>query len=214
MRRPRTLPFIIAPGPRVLFVGINPGLRSAAVGHHFAGASNRFWKLLFDSGLVPEPLTWRDDGRLPEWGYGLTNLVDRATRGVGDIRPDEYRAGRQRLLRRVRRWRPRIVALVGVTLFRHVFLESRDGRARLGLQRRQTAGVPVFLLPNPSGRNAHFSYQHMLRAFRGLRKYISQPSPRALSLEGRGRRVDPPRPSPKRERGRASPLPAARGGPG
>src|SRR4029450_13687680 len=84
----------IAPGLRVLFVGINPGGRSALTGHHFAGFSNRFWKLLFRSGLVPEALTYVDDDRLPEWGYGITNIVARPTRGIDQLRPEEYVAGR------------------------------------------------------------------------------------------------------------------------
>src|SRR5205085_12501226 len=83
----------IRPGVRVLFVGINPGLRSAATGHHFAGYSNRFWRLLFDSGLVPEPIGHEDDGRLPEWGFGITNLVPRATSGIDTLGAHEYVAG-------------------------------------------------------------------------------------------------------------------------
>src|SRR5215203_5487316 len=90
----------IGPNVRVLFVGINPGMRSAAVGHHFAGPSNRFWKLLHESRLVPEPVTWRDDDRLHEWGLGITNLVPRATPGIGDLHPSELIAGRRALSRR------------------------------------------------------------------------------------------------------------------
>src|SRR5258705_13461704 len=80
----------IAPGLRVLFVGINPGVRSAITGHHFAGYSNRFWKLLFESGLLPERVTYEDDDRLTEWGYGITNLIARPTPGINDLRPAEY----------------------------------------------------------------------------------------------------------------------------
>ena len=80
----------IRPGVRVLFVGINPGVRSALTGHHFAGFSNRFWKLLFHSGLVPEPLTCVDDDRLPEWGYGITNVVSRPTPGIDTLTREEY----------------------------------------------------------------------------------------------------------------------------
>src|SRR5688572_6042427 len=82
----------IAPGVRVLFVGINPGVRSALTGHHFAGYSNRFWKLLYEARLVPEPLTFVDDDRLPEFGYGITNLIARPTPGINDLLPDEYGA--------------------------------------------------------------------------------------------------------------------------
>src|SRR5688500_16306163 len=80
----------IEPGVRVLFVGINPGVRSAQTGHHFAGFSNRFWKLLWESGLVPQPLTYADDERLPEFGYGITNLVARPTPGIDTLSPSEY----------------------------------------------------------------------------------------------------------------------------
>src|SRR5262245_32485024 len=87
---------------RVLFVGINPGIRSAETGHHFAGYSNRFWKLLYESRLVPEPITTFDDARLPEWGYGITNLIPRATPGIDTLRRDEYVAGIRVLERKVR----------------------------------------------------------------------------------------------------------------
>src|SRR4029453_15688082 len=80
----------IRPGVRVLFVGINPGIRSAATGHHFAGYSNRFWKLLYDARLVPEPIGYEDDRRLPEWGFGITNLIPRATPGIDTLTPGDY----------------------------------------------------------------------------------------------------------------------------
>src|SRR5207249_4303314 len=100
----------------VLFVGINPGIRSAAIGHHFAGYSNRFWKLLFESGLVPDPICTEEDHRLPEWGFGITNLVARPTPGIDTLRSEEYATGARILRKSVRRWKPRVVAFVGVTL--------------------------------------------------------------------------------------------------
>src|SRR5512141_3195921 len=108
----------IRPGVEVLFVGINPGVRSALTGHHFAGYSNRFWKLLFESGLVPEAIGPKDDRRLPQWGYGITNLVPRPTPGIDTLTPPEYVAGEKGLRKKVRRWKPAIVAFVGVTLYR------------------------------------------------------------------------------------------------
>ena len=108
----------IEPGVRVLFVGINPGLRSAATGHHFAGYSNRFWKLLYESGLVDEPITYEQDDRLPQWGFGITNIVPRATAGIDELTPEDYRTGAAALLRKIRRYRPQVVALVGVTVWR------------------------------------------------------------------------------------------------
>ena len=159
----------IAPGVRVLFVGINPGVRSALTGHHFAGHSNRFWKLLHESGLVPEPISSTDDGRLPEWGFGITNLVARATPGVGDLHPSELAAGRRALARKVRRFAPAIVALAGVTIYRALFPEAK-GPVAPGMMDERFAGSPVFVLPNPSGRNAHYSYAQMLGAFRALKR--------------------------------------------
>jgi TDG/mug DNA glycosylase family protein len=157
-----------------LFVGINPGVRSALTGHHFAGFSNRFWKLLFTAGLVPEPLTYLDDDRLPEWGFGITNVVARATPGITELRPEEYLAGRVRLRAKVRRHRPAVVALVGITVYRAMFPERR-GPVTMGLQDEQLYGADVFVLPNPSGRNAHFSFDQMRLAFAGLRAYLNRP---------------------------------------
>jgi double-stranded uracil-DNA glycosylase len=174
----------IAPGVRVLFVGINPGVRSAETGHHFAGYSNRFWKLLTDSRLVGEPITYLDDVRLPEFGFGITNLIARPSPGIGDLRPAEYVDGWKTLERKIRRYKPEIVALVGVTLFRAIepllageldknaraALKSR--RIDLGLQDVAIHGARVFVLPNPSGRNANFSYAEMLAAFVALQRVV------------------------------------------
>ena len=161
---------VIHPPVRVLLVGINPGVRSSQLGHHFAGPSNRFWKLLSESGLVPEPLGFADDGRLPEWGFGITNLIPRPTPGIDTLRPEEYVAGAKTLRRKVRRLKPDLVAFVGVTLFRSVF-NWRPGQAVvLGPQEERLEGARVFVLPNPSGRNAHYSYADMLHAFTQLRR--------------------------------------------
>jgi TDG/mug DNA glycosylase family protein len=162
----------IKPGVRVLFVGINPGIRSEAIGHHFAGYSNRFWKLLYDSRLAPEPIGTEDDIRLPEFGLGITNLVSRATPGIDTLRPGELVAGAARLRRKIRRYRPEIVALVGVTLFRSLFARATGTAIRLGLQRERLEDSRVFVLPNPSGRNANFSYAEMLDAYRALRRFM------------------------------------------
>jgi double-stranded uracil-DNA glycosylase len=208
---PPNLPLLkdrIRPGVRVLFVGINPGVRSALTGHHFAGYSNRFWKLLNESGLAPEPITYVDDDRLPDWGFGITNLVARPTRGIDELTPVEYHAGRAELERKIRRFAPKVVALVGVTLARallretprlvgtrgvrptratpppHAETERRDPASALdlGLQPETLAGAPVFVLPNPSGRNAHYSYGKMLDAFRDLKRYVGD----RASAAGRG----------------------------
>ena len=171
----------IRPGVRVLFVGINPGVRSAITGHHFAGYSNRFWKLLWDARLVPEAITYLDDDRLPEWGFGITNLIARPSPGIGDLRPTEYTDGWRLLDRKIRRYQPAVVAFVGVTLYRAILplLASEDGGRHVRLPalavgpRPQTIhGAGVFVLPNPSGRNANFSYAEMLAAFRTLAGHL------------------------------------------
>ena len=161
----------IRPGVRVLFVGINPGVRSALTGHHFAGFSNRFWKLLYDARLVPEPITYVDDGRLPEWGYGITNVIPRATPGIDTLTRDEYVAGSVKLRRKIERYRPQVVALVGVTVFRALFPNSRAAVA-LGVQKEHLSNAAVFVLPNPSGRNANYTYDEMRRAYRALARYV------------------------------------------
>jgi double-stranded uracil-DNA glycosylase len=173
----------IAPGIRVLFVGINPGVRSAITGHHFAGYSNRFWKLLWESGLVNERISYEDDDRLAEWGYGITNLIARASPGIDDLRPAEYVDGWRVLEQKIRRHRPQVVAFVGVTLYRAILPLVEPGAARnntpafrLGPQRVLIHGARVFVLPNPSGRNAHFSHAAMLAAFRGLRRTLEAAS--------------------------------------
>ena len=162
------------PPVRILFVGINPGVRSAMTGHHFAGFSNRFWKLLHDARIVPEPIGYEDDERLPEWGMGITNLIGRATPGIDTLKPIEYVEGLRVLRRKVRRWKPEIVAFVGVTVFRAAFALPPRTPVRLGVQRDRFEGARVVVLPNPSGRNANFSYAEMVAAFRSLRQFSDQ----------------------------------------
>ena len=184
---------------KLLFVGINPGVRSATTGHHFAGPSNRFWKLLWEARLTPEPFTHEDDVRLPELGMGVTNLVARPSPGIDVLKPAEYVAGWKILEQKIERYRPAVVALVGVTLWRAILPlvladdEStafapeapqrelrRAERARAakvkcpGLQDLEIHGARVFVLPNPSGRNAHYSWDEMLSAFRSLRRWTAR----------------------------------------
>lgn len=163
----------IEPGVKALFVGINPGMRSEAIGHHFAGYSNRFWKLLYESRLVPQLIGPEDDDRLPEWGFGITNLVARATPGMDTLEPAEFVAGARVLRRKIRRFNPPIVVLIGVTVFRSLFERAARFPVRLGLQPERLEGARVFVLPNPSGRNANFSYAEMLAAFRKLRRLLN-----------------------------------------
>jgi TDG/mug DNA glycosylase family protein len=188
---PEHLPLLtdrIKPGVQVLFVGINPGIRSSQTGHHFAGFSNRFWKLVSESGLVPAPITYLDDDRLPEWGLGITNLVARPTPGVNDLAPAEYAAGRAALERKIRRFKPPIVALIGVSLARALLPATARAPLEVGLHPETLAGAPVFVLPNPSGRNAHFSYADMLEAFTSLKRYVDAASRRRARSEGVAKR--------------------------
>jgi len=118
---------------------------------------------------VPEPIGFADDDRLPEWGIGLTNLIPRPTPGIDTLRPEEYAAGAKALRRKIRRVKPEMVAFVGVTLFRSVFGRRTGVPVALGPQEERIEGARVFVLPNPSGRNANFSYREMLDAFARLR---------------------------------------------
>jgi TDG/mug DNA glycosylase family protein len=121
---------------------------------------------------VPEPITAADDGRLPEWGFGVTNIVPRPTPGIDTLTAREYVEGRIRLRRKILRYKPAVVAMVGVTVFRGMFPE-RKGAIALGVQRETIGSAAVFVLPNPSGRNANFSYEEMLAAFQALREFVS-----------------------------------------
>lgn len=168
----------IRPGLRILFVGINPGVRSAITGHHFAGYSNRFWKLLTESALAPEPITYQDDDRLVQWNLGITNLIARPSPGIDDLHPAEYVAGWKILEQKIRRYRPEVVALVGVTVYRAIlpFIESPASANELskavGPKPITIHGARLFVLPNPSGRNANFSYAEMLKLFVQLRCWV------------------------------------------
>lgn len=156
---------------RLLLIGINPGVMSATTGHHFAGPTNRFWRLLYESGLVPEPVTHEDDVRLPQWGIGMTNLVARPTPGIDTLRPAEYLEGWTVLEKKIALYHPEIVAFVGVTMYRALWRaigHAKPPEIKPGFQKATVHGARLFVLPNPSGRNAHFSYQDMLASFREL----------------------------------------------
>jgi len=169
----------IRPGLSILFVGINPGVRSALTGHHFAGFSNRFWKLLHESGLTPQPLTYGHDDLLPTWNLGITNLIARPTPGISDLGREEYVEGWKVLERKIRKFRPKVVALVGVTVYRAVLPLVHASsvaieRNVLGPQPIDVHGATFFVLPNPSGRNANFTYREMLDAYIALREWTER----------------------------------------
>ncbi len=162
---------VLTSRPRILFVGINPSLRSEAVGHHFAGPGNPFWRLLHAARLVPEPLAYAEDQRLAEFRLAMTNLCPRATRSASELRPHEFERGRRVLERKIRRLRPELVAFVGVTLYRKCFGRSRLGEPGPGRKRDKIHGARVFVLPNPSGLNASFpSFAAKLKWFERLRE--------------------------------------------
>ena len=152
-RRPR-LPDRLCLRPRILFVGINPSLRSAALGHHFAGRGNPFWRLLYSAGLIPAPFTFVDDARLPSLGLALTNIADRPTREAAEISAAEFTEGSRRLARTIARVRPRVAAFVGVTVYRE-FFGARASRG-CGVKPERIGSARVFVVPNPSGRNAAY----------------------------------------------------------
>lgn len=164
------LPARLCPRPRILFVGINPSLASARVGHHFAGPGNPFYRLLHAAGLVPEPLAFIDDVRLPEFGLALTNIAERATREAVELTAADYARGRRRLARTIVTIRPAVVAFVGSTAYRQ-FVGASASRGA-GAKPERIAGAAVFVVPNPSGRNAAYpGFKHKLVWYRRLERW-------------------------------------------
>src|SRR5690606_33772771 len=160
---------VLAPGLAVVFVGINPGRYSAATGHHFAGPGNYFWQLVAEAGFTPRRLEPAEDHLLPTWGVGVTNLVDRATRGEADLTWDEMQAAARELRRKLAAYRPRFAALLGKQVYRAYAGLPRSAAVDWGLQPRETvAGVREFVAPNPSPRST-VPVETRLALFRELR---------------------------------------------
>lgn len=164
--RERTLEDVIAPGLRVLFVGINPGLWSGATGFHFARPGNRFWPAIHLCGLTPTLLTPDRQHELLEHGLGVTNLVARPTANAAELTPDELREGAERLLAKLDRFRPAKVAFLGVSTYRLAFGQPK---ATIGRQPGSLHGAEVWVLPNPSGLNAHYQLPALAEAYRALK---------------------------------------------
>ena len=162
----KPLPDVIAPGLDVLFCGINPSLLSAERGHHFARPGNRFWPALHLAGLTPRRLTPDEDRDLLALGLGVTNLVDRPTRTAAELTPEELQDGAAALADLVARYRPRVLAVLGVTAWR---LATGRPRAALGRQPEPLGGVDTWVVPNPSGLNAHHQLPDLARLYRELR---------------------------------------------
>ena len=161
----KPLPDVIAPGLDVLFCGINPSLRSAERGHHFARPGNRFWPALHRAGLTPRLLTPDADRELLAFGLGITNLVDRPTRAAAELSADELREGALSLADLVARYRPRVLAVLGITAWRVAFDRPR---AVLGRQPELTRGATTWAVPNPSGLNAHHQLPDLARIYAQL----------------------------------------------
>ena len=158
---------VIAPGLDVLFCGINPGLYSGAVGHHFARPGNRFWKTLHAAGFTPRVLTPFEERELLDHGLGITNLVNRATATADGVSDEELRKGAAALRRKVRRYRPRWLAMLGLSAYRVAFSAPRAG---VGPTEVSIGGTNTWLLPNPSGLNAHYQLPDLARVFSELRE--------------------------------------------
>ena len=167
---------ILGPSLRVLFVGINPSLRSAEVGHHFARPGNRFWPTLFAAGFTPRLLRPDEDAELPSYGIGVTNIAGRPTRAAAELSREELLAGAVELDAVVRAHAPRLVAVVGLTAYRTAFQRPKAG---WGLQPEAIGGRPVWVLPNPSGLNAHYKPADFARLYAEARAYADSLGPPA-----------------------------------
>jgi TDG/mug DNA glycosylase family protein len=161
-----TLPDLVAPGLRVMLVGINPSLWSGWSGYHFGRPSNRLWTTLHEAGLTPRRLGPEDTDELLAAGIGITNLVARATARADELTDEEIRAGVPRLEELIARWRPRVAAVLGVTAYRVAF--SRP-KAVVGRQPEMLAGSVLWVLPNPSGLNAHYQQPALTAEYGALR---------------------------------------------
>jgi double-stranded uracil-DNA glycosylase len=167
----RTVPDLIVPGLAVLFCGINPGLYSGATGHHFARPGNRFWPALHASGFTDRVLQPWEERRLLERALGITNLVARATASAAELSADELRSGRARLERKVRRYRPACVSVLGIGAYRSAFGRVR---AAVGRQRESLGPAALWVLPNPSGLNANHQLADLAEAFGALRRFVAR----------------------------------------
>lgn len=168
--RGKPVPDLVAPGLAVLFVGINPSLWSAVIGHHFGNPNNRIWPTLHRAGFASRRLLPTESEELLAQGYGITNLVNRATATAAEISSGELRAGAPVLREKVARYGPRVVAFLGLSAYRTAFDRPR---ARVGAQDERLAGALVWLLPNPSGLNAHYQMPDLVRLYGELREAVA-----------------------------------------
>jgi TDG/mug DNA glycosylase family protein len=165
----KTVADVIAPDLRVLFSGINPGLYTAAVGHHFARPGNRFWPALHAAGFTDRLLSPFDERELLKSGYGITNVVPRATATADLLKKEEIVAGGEKLRAKVLRFRPKVLAVLGVGAYRTAFNQPK---ANVGRQHERIGRTILWVLPNPSGLNAHYQAAELARLFRELKEFV------------------------------------------
>ncbi|HYV24542.1 MAG TPA: G/U mismatch-specific DNA glycosylase [Pyrinomonadaceae bacterium] len=165
----KTLPDVIGPNLRVLFCGINPGLYTAAVGHHFARPGNRFWPALHQSGFTEQLVSPFEERELLKSGIGISNVVPRATASAAELTRDDFIEGGRLLAGKVKRYRPGVVAILGVGAYRDAFAKPK---ARIGEQPERIHDARVWVLPNPSGLNANYQLPELVKLFRELRKQV------------------------------------------
>jgi TDG/mug DNA glycosylase family protein len=168
----KTVPDIIVPGLKVLFCGINPGLYSAAIGHHFGRPGNRFWPALFAAGFTPRLLDPSEEAELLSLGYGITNVVPRATASADELGHDEYVAGGKRVQAKVKQFAPRMLAILGLGAYRIAFAKPK---AIVGEQNERFGPTRVWVLPSPSGLNAHYQADTLAGVFRDLKRASDKP---------------------------------------
>jgi len=165
----RTVDDLIAPGLKVLFCGINPGLYSGATGLHFARPGNRFWKVLHQSGFTGRPLDPSEESELLASGYGITCFVSRTTARADELSKEEFIEGGKILLSKLEKYKPKMLAVVGIGAYKTAFQKPK---ARIGLQEETFGDTLIWLLPNPSGLNANYQIDDLVRLFRELKSAV------------------------------------------
>ncbi len=167
----RTVPDLVAPGLRVLFCGINPGLYTAAIGHHFGRPGNRFWPALFGAGFTPRPFAPWEERELLSLGIGITNMVARTTATAAELSPEEYVSGGERLRNLVTQYHPRLIAFLGIGAYRSAFARPK---ATLGLQTERIGEAALWVLPSPSGLNANHQLTDLVALLQALRGWVDK----------------------------------------
>lgn len=162
----KTVPDVIKPDLKVLFCGINPGLYTAAIGHHFGRPGNRFWRALYESGFTPRLFDPSEENELLDIGYGITNLVFRATLSADEVSKSEILSGAEVLKQKVLKYQPKWLAVVGIQAYRIAFNQPK---AIIGKQKEKNRSTRIWVLPNPSGSNAHYPPPELAIVFENLR---------------------------------------------